>query len=61
MSPDEVLNLYNEINERYIETVDKTDLRKLCFSRFLSGQYSYIQSKRVRRILNLWCKIKNVL
>ena len=60
MAPDEVMQLYSEVNERYIETVDRTDLRRLCFSRFLSGRYSYNQAKRVRRRLDLWRKIKKL-
>lgn len=61
MSPNEVLELYSEVNLRYIETVDREDLRKLCFSRFLSGRYSYSQAKRVRRGLDLLRKIKKLL
>lgn len=60
MPPNEVLELYSEVNARYVETVDREDLRKLCFSRFLSGRYSYSQAKRVRRGLDLLRKIKRL-
>lgn len=60
MSPHEVLELYSEVNARYVETVDHADLRKLCFSRFLSGRYTYAQAKRVRRGLDLLRKIKKL-
>ena len=60
MTPDEVLGLYSEVNEKYIENVDTSDMRKLCFSRFLSGRYSYKQAKRVRRCLDLMRKIKKL-
>ena len=61
VEPNELMDLYGEINERYIESADQTNLRQLCFSRFLSGRYTYCQSKRVRRALNLLQKIRKII
>lgn len=61
MEPNELMDLFGEINERYIESADQSNLRQLCFSRFLSGRYTYSQSKRVRRALNLLQKIRKII
>ena len=60
MPPKEVLELYSEINEKYILSANPENLTQLCFSRFLSGEYSYNKAKRVRRALNLVHKIKKI-
>ena len=61
MPASEVLELFSEINERYIKSADPSNLRQLCFSRFLSGKYTYGQSKRVRRALNIMQKIRKII
>lgn len=61
MEPNELMDLFGDINERYIESADQSNLRQLCFSRFLSGRYTYSQSKRVRRALNLLQKIRKII
>lgn len=61
MPANEVVGLFCEINERYIKSADAANLRQLCFSRFLSGRYTYGQSKRVRRALNLLQKLRKII
>ena len=56
----EVLDLYSEINEKYINSADPDNIRQLCFARFLSGRYSYNKAKRVRRLLNILHNIKRM-
>lgn len=59
MTPGQLKELYSEINEEYIRRAAATDdIRKLCISRFLNGEYSYSKAKRTRRILHLLHKIK---
>ena len=60
MPPQEVLELYSEINEKYISSANPENITQLCFARFLSGEYSYKKAKRVRRLLNLAHKIKKI-
>lgn len=60
LKPEEVLELYSEINEKYINSANPEDIRQLCFARFLSGKYSYNKAKRTRRILNLLQRIKRI-
>ena len=60
MPPQEVLELYSEINEKYISSANPENITQLCFARFLSGEYSYKKAKRVRRLLNLAQKIKKI-
>ena len=60
MPPQEVLELYSEINEKYISSANPENITHLCFARFLSGEYSYKKAKRVRRLLNIAQKIKKI-
>ena len=60
MPPQEVLELYSEINEKYISSANPENITQLCFARFLSGEYSYKKAKRVRRLLNIAQKIKKI-
>ena len=60
MQAQEVKELYREINGEYIARATGEDLRRLCFSRFLSGEYSYSKAKRTRRLLNLLRRIKKL-
>lgn len=61
MTPEEVIGLYSEINEKYIERASPTNIRQICFSRFLSGRYSYKKAKRRRRLLSIIQKIRTIL
>lgn len=61
MSAQEVNDLYSEINDRYIERANPDNIRQICFSRFLSGRYSYKKAKRRRRLLSILQKIKSIL
>lgn len=53
MPAKELIELYSEINARYIATANPDNPRQLCLARFLSGEYSYRKSKTARRILNI--------
>ena len=61
MTENEVRELYSEVNQRYIDTVSRKDLRKLCFSRFLAGRYdTYQRTERARLWLKFLYKINLV-